>query len=96
MFSLGICSQFSWFGEYNYNLQTKLRYYSQGMHHPPASGEEDKNFRKVFAVGDQKKPFFSVGVCCCRGEGGGLSKFEVNLKLHNTSIKSIFGITNSI
>ena len=67
------------------------------MHHPPAWGEEDKNFRKVFAVGDQIKPFFSVGVCCCGGGGGeGLSKFEVNLKLHNTSIKSIFGITNSI
>ena len=71
------------------------------MHHPPAWGEEDKNFRKVFAVGDQIKPFFSVGVWWGGGggwrEGGkGLSKFEVNLKLLNTSIKSIFGITYSI
>ena len=40
------------------------------MHHPPAWGEEDKNFRKVFAVGDQKKPFFLVGVCCWGGGGG--------------------------
>ena len=41
------------------------------MHHPLAWGEGDKNFRKVFAGGDQKNPFFSVGVYCCVCGGGG-------------------------
>ena len=73
------------------------------MHHPLAWGEGDKNFRKVFAGGDKKNLFFRWGyIVVCVGEGGGLreggkglSKFEVNLKLLNTSIKSIFGITYS-
>ena len=59
---------------------------------------------KSLLGGIKKNLFFRWGyIVVCVGEGGGLreggkglSKFEVNLKLLNTSIKSIFGITYSI
>ena len=60
-------------------------------HPPPAWGGERGGLKisekSLLGGGGQKLLF-------CGGEGAGSRNFEVKVKLHNTSVNSIFGITN--
>ena len=60
----------------------------------PSTAWGIQNFRKVFAGGEGITNFFFGGGGLILL--GGSSNFEVKIKLHNTSINSIFGITNLI
>ena len=73
--------------------------------HPPSAWRGLK--KSLLGVGGQKFLFWLWGLYCCGGLilfgggwGGGGGRVHVNLKeklkLHNASIKTIFGITNLI
>ena len=70
---------------------------------PPSSslGERGLKISEVFPEEGGVRNFYfggGGGLYCWRVNfiGGGSGNFDVKIKLHNTSIKSIFGITDLI